>query len=121
VSNNRGVSRRKKARRKPRGQPGQRDHWRGLAPLSRVDQVIELFPPKRFTATPSRPQRRQESRVSLGKATPEQVLTVVQIERALIERRLTCLADVIVAQSPFTFRHSPESRQRPSRSRSVSI
>ena len=39
-------SRRKKARREPGGQPGHRGHWRGLAPLSRVDQVIELFPPK---------------------------------------------------------------------------
>jgi transposase len=39
-------SRRKKSRRKPGGQPGHRGHWRGLAPLSRVDRVIELFPPK---------------------------------------------------------------------------
>jgi transposase len=39
-------SRRKKSRRKPGGQPGHRGHWRGLAPLNRVDQVIELFPPK---------------------------------------------------------------------------
>jgi transposase len=39
-------SRRKKSRRRPGGQPGHRGHWRGLAPLSRVDQVIELFPSK---------------------------------------------------------------------------
>ena len=39
-------SRRKKSQRKPGGQPGHRGRWRGLAPLSRVDQVIELFPPK---------------------------------------------------------------------------
>jgi hypothetical protein len=39
-------SRRKKSRRRPGGQPGHRGHWRGLAPLSRVDRVIELFPPK---------------------------------------------------------------------------
>jgi transposase len=39
-------SRRKKGRRKPGGQPGHRGHWRGLAPLSRVDQVVELFPSK---------------------------------------------------------------------------
>jgi transposase len=37
-------SRRKKSRRKPGGQPGHRGHWRGLAPASRVDQVITLFP-----------------------------------------------------------------------------
>ena len=34
-----------KSRRKPGGQPGHRGHWRGLAPLSPVDQVIEFFPP----------------------------------------------------------------------------
>lgn len=39
-------SRRRKSRRKPGGQPGHRGHWRGLAPLSRVDQVIEVFPPE---------------------------------------------------------------------------
>jgi len=38
-------SRRKKSRRGPGGQPGHRGHWRGLAPLSRVDGVIEVFPP----------------------------------------------------------------------------
>jgi hypothetical protein len=39
-------SRRKKSQRKPGGQPGHHGRWRGLAPLSRVDRVIELFPPK---------------------------------------------------------------------------
>lgn len=37
-------SRRKKSRRKPGGQPGHRGHWRRLAPASRVDHVIKLFP-----------------------------------------------------------------------------
>lgn len=37
-------SRRKKSRRKPGGQPGHCGHWRGLAPLSRVDEVVEVFP-----------------------------------------------------------------------------
>jgi hypothetical protein len=37
-------SRRKKSRRKPGGQPGHCGHWRGLAPASRVNQVITLFP-----------------------------------------------------------------------------
>jgi transposase len=39
-------SRRKKSRRKPGGQPGHRGHWRGLAPLSRVDEVKAVFPSK---------------------------------------------------------------------------
>lgn len=37
-------SRRKRSRRKPGGQPGHCGHWRGLAPASRVNQVITLFP-----------------------------------------------------------------------------
>ena len=37
-------SRRKKSRRKPGGQPGHCGHWRGLAPASRVDKIISLFP-----------------------------------------------------------------------------
>ena len=37
-------SRRKKSQRKPGGQPGHCGHWRGLAPASRVDKVITLFP-----------------------------------------------------------------------------
>jgi transposase len=35
---------RKKSKRRPGGQPGHRGHWRGLAPVDRVDRVIELFP-----------------------------------------------------------------------------
>jgi transposase len=37
-------SRRKKSKRKPGGQPGHHGRWRGLAPLSRVNQMVELFP-----------------------------------------------------------------------------
>jgi transposase len=37
-------SKRNKSRRKPGGQPGHSGHWRGLAPVSRVNEVIELFP-----------------------------------------------------------------------------
>ena len=37
-------SRNRKSRRHPGGQPGHRGHWRGLAPVERVDQVIDLFP-----------------------------------------------------------------------------
>jgi transposase len=39
-------SRRKKSQRQPGGQRGHRGHWRGLAPLSRVDRVVKLFPLK---------------------------------------------------------------------------
>jgi transposase len=58
----------KKSRRKPGGQPGHRGHWRGLAPLSRVDRVIEVFPPKcrhcdsrlsRRVSTQGEPRRHQ--------------------------------------------------------------
>jgi len=37
-------SRRKKSRRKPGGQPGHGGRWRGLAPLSRVDELKKVFP-----------------------------------------------------------------------------
>jgi transposase len=37
-------SRRKKSRRKPGGQPGHDGRWRGLAPLSRVDELKKVFP-----------------------------------------------------------------------------
>jgi transposase len=33
-----------KSRRKPGGQPGHRGHWRGLAPVDRVNHVIDLLP-----------------------------------------------------------------------------
>jgi hypothetical protein len=36
----------KEGRRKPGGQPGHSGHWRGLAPPSHVDQVIEVHPSK---------------------------------------------------------------------------
>jgi uncharacterized coiled-coil protein SlyX len=37
-------SRRKKSRRKPGGQPGHDGRWRGLTPLSRVDEFKKVFP-----------------------------------------------------------------------------
>jgi hypothetical protein len=64
-------SKRKKGRRKPGGQPGHGGHWRGLAPASRVNKVIELFPARcrhcdcrfpsggRKAATPGEPRRHQ--------------------------------------------------------------
>ena len=33
-----------KSRRKPGGQPGHRGHWRGLAPVERVNEVVDLLP-----------------------------------------------------------------------------
>jgi transposase len=36
--------RRGKSRRKPGGQPGHRGHWRGLAPVERINEVIDLLP-----------------------------------------------------------------------------
>jgi transposase len=37
-------SRQRKSQRKPGGQPGHDGHWRGLAPLSRVDEFKKVFP-----------------------------------------------------------------------------
>src|SRR5205814_10447277 len=39
-------SKRKKGRRKPGGQPGHRGRWRELVPVERVNEVIEVLPPR---------------------------------------------------------------------------
>jgi len=80
-------SQRKKARRKPGGQPGHRGHWRGLAPLSRVDRVIELFPPK---------CRHCDSRLSQkmstqGEARRHQVTELPPIEAHITEYQCQCV------------------------------
>ena len=80
-------SRRKKNRRKPGGQPGHRGHWRGLAPLSRVDQVIEVFPPK---------CRHCDSRLShkmstQGDARRHQVTELPPIEAHITEYQCQCV------------------------------
>jgi transposase len=73
-------SRRKKGRRKPGGQPGHRGHWRGLAPLSRVDRVIELFPPK---------CRHCDSRLSRKMSTQSEVRRHQVTELPPIEAHIT--------------------------------
>jgi transposase len=80
-------SRRKKSRRKPGGQPGHRGYWRGLAPLSRVDQVIEVFPPK---------CRHCDSRLSpripaQGEARRHQVTELPRIAAHITEYQCQCL------------------------------
>jgi len=80
-------SRRKKARRKPGGQPGHRGHWRGLAPLSRVDQVIELFPPK-CRHCDSRLSRKMPTQ---GEARRHQVTELPPIEAHITEYQCQCV------------------------------
>jgi len=80
-------SRRKKARRKPGGQPGHRGHWRGLAPLSRVDQVIELFPPK-CRHGDSRLSRKMSTQ---GEARRHQVTELPLIEAHITEYQCQCV------------------------------
>jgi len=80
-------SRRKKARRKPGGQPGHRGHWRGLAPLSRVDQVIELFPPK-CRHCDSRLSRKMSTQ---GEARRHQVTELPPIEAHITEYQCQCV------------------------------
>jgi transposase len=80
-------SRRKKARRKPGGQPGHRGHWRGLAPLSRVDRVIELFPPKcRHCAS-----RLSGKMSTQGEARRHQVTELPPIEAHITEYQCQCV------------------------------
>jgi transposase len=80
-------SRRKKARREPGGQPGHRGHWRGLAPLSRVDQVIELFPPK-CRHCDSRFSRKMPTQ---GEARRHQVTELPPIEAHITEYQCPCV------------------------------
>jgi transposase len=80
-------SRRKKARRRPGGQPGHRGHWRGLAPLSRVDQVIELFPPK-CRHCDSRLSRKMSTQ---GEARRHQVTELPPIEAHITEYQCPCV------------------------------
>ena len=80
-------SRRKKNRRKPGGQPGNRGHWRGLAPLSRVDQVIEVFPPK-CRHCDSRLSRKMSTQ---GDARRHQVTELPPIEAHITEYQCQCV------------------------------
>jgi transposase len=80
-------SRSKKARRKPGGQPGHRGHWRGLAPLSRVDRVIELFPPK-CRHCDSRLSRKMSTQ---GEARRHQVTELPPVEAHITEYQCQCV------------------------------
>jgi transposase len=80
-------SRRKKVRRKPGGQPGHRGHWRGLAPLSRVDQVIEVFPPK-CRHCDTRLSRKMSTQ---GEARRHQVTELPPIEAHITEYQCQCV------------------------------
>jgi transposase len=74
-------SRRKKSRRKPGGQPGHRGHCRGLAPLDRINQVIEVFPPK-CRHCDNRLSRRMSTQ---GEARRHQVTELPPIEAHITE------------------------------------
>jgi transposase len=77
----------KKSRRKPGGQPGHRGHWRGLAPLSRVDQVIEVFPPKCRHCD----SRFSRSMPTQGEARRHQVTELPPIEAHITEYQCQCV------------------------------
>jgi transposase len=77
----------KKSRRKPGGQPGHRGHWRGLAPLNRVDQVIEVFPPK-CRHCDSRLSRRVPTQ---GAPRRHQVTELPPVEAHITEYQCQCV------------------------------
>jgi len=80
-------SQRKKSRRKPGGQPGHRGRWRGLAPLDRVDRVIEVFPP-RCRHCDSRFSRRISAE---GEPRRHQVTELPPIEAHITEYQCQCV------------------------------
>src|ERR1019366_8147165 len=80
-------SRRTKSRRKPGGQPGHCGHWRGLAPLSRVNQVIDVFPPK-CRYCDSRLSRRMSTQ---GEARRHLVTELPPVEAHITEYQCQCV------------------------------
>jgi transposase len=80
-------SRRKKSRRRPGGQLGHRGHWRGLAPLNRVDRVIEVFPPM-CRHCDNRLSRRMPTE---GEPRRHQVTELPPIEAHITEYRCQCV------------------------------
>jgi transposase len=80
-------SRRKKSRRQPGGQPGHRGHWRGLAPLSRVDEVVNRFPSKcRYCDSRLSPRMPTE-----GEPRRHQVTELPPIEAHITEYQCHCV------------------------------
>jgi transposase len=80
-------SRSKKSRRKPGGQPGHCGRWRGLAPLDRVDHVIEMFPAK-CRHCDSRLSRRMSTE---GEPRRHQVTELPPIEAHITEYQCPCV------------------------------
>ena len=85
-------SRRKKSRRKPGGQPGHRGHWRRLAPASRVDHVISLFPSRCCYCDGRLPEGGRNASIE-GEPRRHQVTELPRIEAHITEyqcQRLLC-------------------------------
>lgn len=85
-------SRRKKSRRKPGGQPGHRGHWRRLAPASRVDHVISLFPSRCCYCDGRLPEGGRNASID-GEPRRHQVTELPRIEAHITEyqcQRLLC-------------------------------
>jgi transposase len=84
-------SKRKKGRRKPGGQPGHRGRWREPVPAERVNEVIEIFPPRcrhckhRFPGRGPKPAVEGEPRRHQVTELPpiEAHITEYQCQRAL--------------------------------------
>jgi hypothetical protein len=84
-------SKRKKGRRKPGGQPGHKGHCRELVPAERVNEVIEVFPPRcrhcnhRFSSRGPKPTIEGEPRRHQVTELPpiEAHITEYQCQRAL--------------------------------------
>ncbi len=79
-------SKRKKGRRKPGGQPGHRGHWRELVPAERVNEVIEVFPPRCRHCNHRFPGRSPKLTVE-GEPRRHQVTELPPIEAHITEYR----------------------------------
>jgi transposase len=79
-------SREKKSRRKPGGQPGHCGHWRGLAPASRVSEVIGLRPTRCRHCDAGLPNDAREAS-AIGESRRHQVTELPRIEAHITEYR----------------------------------
>ncbi len=85
-------SSRKKSRRKPGGQPGHRGQWRRLAPASRVNHVIKLFPARCCYCDGRLPEGGRNALIE-GEPRRHQVTELPRIEAHITEyqcQRLLC-------------------------------
>jgi transposase len=93
--------RKEKSRRKPGGQPGHRGRWRDLVPAERVNEVVEVFPPRcrhcshQFAdcgpkpSTDGEPRRHQVLVVTIARSLSLRAVVATKTELPRVEAHIT--------------------------------